>query len=98
MTLEEVLELLNGAGLEDEQRGILSDSIKEMHDGLNAGAQAKIAQLEEAVAEANKANDALKAQNYDLLVASTAKVEDEPTEEDKAMDAKKSIDDLFKEA
>lgn len=63
---------------------------------VTEGAQARIAELETALNESEKALTDMKARNFDLMTAATTKVEDgedEDTETDKTYE----VDDLFEE-
>lgn len=93
MTYEELLEALDAA--EWEGKTDFRDSLTGVYDGITAGANAKIAELEEQVDTLKNDLVETQAQNYQLLMAQTDKVEEanerkvedkEPSEEDKSVD------------
>ena len=94
MAIEDVYALL------DAFEGVDTTGVREAigteFAAVTEGAQARIAELESALSESEKALTDMKARNFDLMTAATTKVEDgedEDTETDKTYE----VDDLFEE-
>lgn len=92
MTLDELLAMDE---IEDlaEWRNSVSQGVAD----LSAGMQARLSELEEKLAEAERKYQETAARNYELMVAATAPVGDEDSEPEESPEviAEKSIVDLF---
>ena len=94
MAIEDVYALLDA--FEDVDTTGVREAIANEFATVSEGAQARIAELEAALGESEKALTDMKARNFDLMTAATTKVEDgedEDTETDKTYE----VDDLFEE-
>lgn len=94
MTLDELLAMDEIEDLAEWREGV-SNGVAD----LSAGMQARLSELEEKLAEAERKYQETAARNYELMVAATAPAGDEgsDTEESQEEIAEKSIDDLFED-
>lgn len=92
MTLDELLEMPE---IEDltEWRNSVSQGVAD----LSAGMQARLSELEEKLAEAERKYQETAARNYELMVAATAPAGDEDSDPEETQEeiAEKSIAGLF---
>lgn len=93
MTLDELLAMEEIEDL-DEWR----TNVREGVDGLSAGFQARLAELEDKLTEATNKYNETAARNYELLLAATeAPAVDEDGEDKEEPTGEDAINDLFKE-
>lgn len=92
MTLDELLSIDEIEDLSEWRNGV-SQGVAD----LSAGMQARLSELEEELAEAERKYQATAARNYELMIAATAPAADEGEEGEESQEeiAEKSIDDLF---
>lgn len=94
MTLDELLAMDEIEDLPEWRNGV-SQGVAD----LSAGMQARLSELEEKLAEAERKYQEVAARNYELMVAATAPAGDEDSDSEESQEeiAEKSIDDLFKD-
>lgn len=92
MTLEELL-----AMEEIEDVNEWRTNVREGVDGLSAGFQARLAELEDKLTEATNKYNETAARNYELIQAATATPPAEDDGESEEVDGESAINDLFKE-
>jgi hypothetical protein len=92
MTLDELLAMDEIENLSEWRNGV-SQGVAD----LSAGMQARLSELEEKLAEAERRYQETAARNYELMIAATAPAADEGEEGEESHEeiAEKSIDDLF---
>lgn len=92
MTLDELLAMDEIEDLSEWRNGV-SQGVAD----LSAGMQARLSELEEKLAEAERRYQETAARNYELMIAATAPAEGEDEEDEESQEeiAKKSIDYLF---
>lgn len=92
MTLDELLAMDEIEDLTEWRNGVTQGVAD-----LSAGMQARLAELEEKLTEAERKYQETAARNYELMVAATAPVGDEGSDPEESQEeiAEKSIDDLF---
>lgn len=92
MTLDELLAMDEIEDLTEWRNGV-SQGVAD----LSAGMQARLSELEEKLAEAERRYQETAARNYELMIAATAPAADESEEGEESQEeiAEKSIDDLF---
>lgn len=92
MTLDELLSMDEIEDLSEWRAGV-SQGVAD----LAAGMQARLSELEEKLAEAERKYQETAARNYELMVAATAPASDEDSDPEESPEeiAEKSIDDLF---
>lgn len=96
MAIEDVYALLDA--FEGIDTTGVKDAIGSEFATVTEGAQARIAELESALAESEKALTDMKARNFDLMTAATSAVDGEGEGENDAEDEKTyEVDDLFEE-
>ena len=92
MTLDELLAMDEIEDLPEWRAGV-SQGVAD----LSAGMQARLSELEEKLAEAERRYQETAARNYELMIAATAPAADESEEGEESQEeiAEKSIYDLF---
>lgn len=92
MTLDELLAMDEIEDLPEWRNGV-SQGVAD----LSAGMQARLSELEDKLAEAERRYQETAARNYELMVAATAPAADEGGEGEESQEeiAERSIDDLF---
>lgn len=92
MTLDELLAMDEIEDLSEWRNGV-SQGVAD----LSAGMQARLSELEEKLAEAERRYQETAARNYELMIAATAPADGEGEEDEESQEeiAEKSIDDLF---
>lgn len=92
MTLDELLSMDEIEDL-SEWRNSVSQGVAD----LSAGMQARLSELEEKLAEAERHYQETAARNYELMIAATAPADGDGEEGEESQEeiAEKSIDDLF---
>lgn len=92
MTLDELLAMDEIEDLSEWRNGV-SQGVAD----LSAGMQARLSELEDKLAEAERKYQETAARNYELMVAATAPAPDEGEAGEASQEeiAEKSIDDLF---
>lgn len=94
MTYEEYIEMLQGSGFEGVDKYV--DAARDAYDGITAGANARIAELETANSDLQKQLTETQAKNYTLMMAATSKVDPEPdTHDDEPTDEDRDVHSLF---